>query len=290
MMRGLQIAASGMRAEQARLDTVAANLAGSAVPGFQRQTAVVASFPDALLAQVSGHGAGALATLSAQPRLLGPLGHGSFVDEVGGRSVVGPVQQTGNPLHIALDEGVYMATLTAQGIAYTRRGDLQQDAEGRLVDYAGNPVLVGGAVAGEPGASLTIEKDGMVRVGETAVGQIDLYRLTEPVQAAVPADRTAVSQGGYSIGAPRSLGGLSSRTLQQVAGGPLPGAPPAAALAPIPPGQVNVRIGALEAANVEPVREMVEMIAAMRAYEANYKAIQVQDEMLGKAVNEVGRI
>jgi flagellar basal-body rod protein FlgG len=48
--------------------------------------------------------------------------------------------------------------------------------------------------------------------------------------------------------------------------------------------------GYLEASNVNVVQEMVEMIAALRAYQANQRAIRSEDEMLGKAVNEVGRI
>jgi flagellar basal-body rod protein FlgG len=45
----------------------------------------------------------------------------------------------------------------------------------------------------------------------------------------------------------------------------------------------------VETANLNPVTEMVDMITVMRAYEANQKAIQAQDETLAKAVNEIGR-
>ena len=56
-----------------------------------------------------------------------------------------------------------------------------------------------------------------------------------------------------------------------------------------PVEEVRVRQGHLEMANVNVVREMIDLIAVMRAYEANQKIIQAHDETLGKAVNEMGR-
>ncbi|MEI7942942.1 MAG: flagellar basal body rod C-terminal domain-containing protein [Candidatus Riflemargulisbacteria bacterium] len=54
--------------------------------------------------------------------------------------------------------------------------------------------------------------------------------------------------------------------------------------------QVQVKQGYLETSNVNVVKEMVEMITAYRAYEASAKAIQSQDQTLGKAVNDLGTI
>ena len=48
--------------------------------------------------------------------------------------------------------------------------------------------------------------------------------------------------------------------------------------------------GTLEESNVDVVTAMVEMIDVMRAYEANQKVVQVQDQTLEKTVNEVGRV
>ena len=50
-----------------------------------------------------------------------------------------------------------------------------------------------------------------------------------------------------------------------------------------------MRQGFLEGSNVEPVKEMVEMLLAFRSYEAGAKAIKAQDETLNRAVNDVGR-
>jgi flagellar basal-body rod protein FlgG len=52
----------------------------------------------------------------------------------------------------------------------------------------------------------------------------------------------------------------------------------------------QVRQGFLECSNVSVAEEMVRMLAALRAYEANQRVIQVQNEILGKAVNEVGTL
>ena len=61
-------------------------------------------------------------------------------------------------------------------------------------------------------------------------------------------------------------------------------------LAPRPAEEVVVKQGYLEQSNVDVIREMTDLIATMRIYEMNQKAIQTQDEILGKSVNEVGSI
>jgi flagellar basal-body rod protein FlgF len=55
------------------------------------------------------------------------------------------------------------------------------------------------------------------------------------------------------------------------------------------PSQAQVRQGLLEAANVEVAQEMIQMISALRAYQINQKALQSQDDLMGRAVNDVGR-
>ena len=54
--------------------------------------------------------------------------------------------------------------------------------------------------------------------------------------------------------------------------------------------RVSDPAGFIERSNVNSVRSMVELIEATRAYEANQKAIWAQDETLGKAISEVGRV
>jgi len=60
--------------------------------------------------------------------------------------------------------------------------------------------------------------------------------------------------------------------------------------APLYPAETAVRQGVLEEANVSPVEAMVDLITAMRTYEAGQKAIQTQDQTLDKLINEVGRV
>ena len=52
----------------------------------------------------------------------------------------------------------------------------------------------------------------------------------------------------------------------------------------------SIHQGYLETSNINVVNEMVEMITITRAYEANQKAVQTADDMIGKAVNDVGRL
>jgi len=60
--------------------------------------------------------------------------------------------------------------------------------------------------------------------------------------------------------------------------------------ADVPDGEVNVVQGSLEASNVSPMREMINMIANLRAYEANQKSVQAIDHTLDKLINEAGRV
>jgi len=66
---------------------------------------------------------------------------------------------------------------------------------------------------------------------------------------------------------------------------------PAGNLTPLQPGdQAEVRQGFLESSNVDPAQSLVELMAALRAYEANVRVIQSYDRSLERAVNEVGRV
>jgi flagellar basal-body rod protein FlgF len=56
----------------------------------------------------------------------------------------------------------------------------------------------------------------------------------------------------------------------------------------VDPGRVEQ--GFLEGSNVNSVKEMVDLISTMRSFEASQKAVQAQDDTIGKAVNDVGRI
>jgi flagellar basal-body rod protein FlgG len=253
MVRGLYTAAAGMMAQQARLDTISNNLANAETAGFRRDEAVFRSFPEMLLWRLERDG--------------GPIGTaatGCVVEGVFTSGRQGGLRETGNALDIALIGDVFLAVRGGDGeVYYTRNGSFTRDGSGRLVTGAGNPVL--GVVNGNleeiylPDGELVVDTDGALSGAFSAAGEaVERLALV----------RSGIGQGWRKVG----------DSLFQ-------GQPPAEE-----PDDYQVRQGYLEASNVNPVEEMVGMIAAMRAYEMNQKAIQAADVTLEKAVNEVGRV
>lgn len=263
MIRGIYSSASGMLADQTRMDVLANNLANASTTGYKKDYAVGRSFQDLLLERVGDRTPDGKIGPTAP---VGPLGLGSFIVTTATRVTSGNLRHTGNPLDVAIMGDGFFTVSTPHGIRYTRQGAFVQDAEGMLSTLDGYRVLVGGQEVGGRGVTLSINDEGVVLADGAPVGPLDIVTTAE-------------------IGLMKKEGG----TLWAPAG-------PADAVELVVPersdprGPFQVRAGFLESANVEPVLEMVDLITTMRSYEANQKALQAQDESLGKAVNEVGRL
>jgi flagellar basal-body rod protein FlgF len=157
----------------------------------------------------------------------------------------GALAQTGSLMDIALDGPGYLVVNTPQGERLFRGGSLHVSKQGELVNSSGDAVLSADAKPIMVGAgSWKVGQDGTVTVGRKTAGRI----------------RVVVPEGG----AKREGNSL-------IATG---------AVRDVAPGTVQVIQGYLEKSNVEPVREMVDMIAGMRAYEANQRSIVAQDQTL----------
>jgi flagellar basal body rod protein FlgG len=170
----------------------------------------------------------------------------------------GPPIITGRPLDFSLEGSGFFAVSTPRGERYTRFGSFTVDAEGMLRDSAGNLVL------GESGALFVgdepvyIEGDGQVIVQGNALDRLKLATFSDG------ADLIREAQGLYAARA----GALPNPEMER----PL-----------IHPGQ-------LEGSSVEPVTELVRMIAALRSYEAAAAAVRSTDRTVELAVNEIARV
>ncbi len=261
MVRGLYTAAAGMMARQVQLDVISQNMANAGTSGYRRDEAALRSFPQMLLSRYES-----LPAVRGQVAVeIGPVGTGSVVDGIYTSYREGTLQETGNPLDLALHGNAFFVVRDGLGQEfYTRNGGFTLNQAGELVTLSGLAVL-----------------------GENNGRLEEIY---------VPAGKLEVALDGTLRGAVTAAG----QTVQRLAlvGGPQPGevwqkvgdtlfrgnAPPALAQG------YEVRQGYREGSNVNPVEEMVKMIAAMRAYEANQKVIQATDTTLEKAANEVGRV
>ncbi|MGI9951193.1 flagellar hook-basal body protein [Moorellaceae bacterium AZ2] len=253
MLRGLHLAATGMVAQQMRQEVISHNLANASTAGFKAETVPQRSFLELLLARIE---AGAPGTP------IGPFSPGVLVDELVTDFSPGPLEETGRPTDLALVDRpgsppAFFAVLVEGETRYTRNGNFTLGPGGSLQTQDGFPVLGqnGPVVVGEE--EWQIDSQGGVWVGGTLVDRLLVVTFDDPRQ---------LERGeGLLFTAP-------------------PGLPPQAVAV------AEVKQGFLEKSNLNAVNEIVNMLAALRAYEAGQKVIQVQDELLGKCVNEVGSL
>jgi len=249
MPYGLYLSADGAHAQAARLEVIANNLANVDTVGFKRQLAVF----QARYAEAIQQG-------------LDQPGSGS-INDVGGGTMVrqtktdflpGPLKRTEAPTDMALPEEGFFVVRKGEQQLLTRAGNFRLTDRGDLVTQQGYAVLA------EGGTPIAIDpRSGPFEV--TDRGEI----------------RQAGSAQSLAIVRPASLGDLVRvgenlfRALAE------PEAVPAA--------QRRVAPGYLETSGVRPTMEMVQLIEASRAVEANVNMMQAQDQMLSSLINRVMR-
>jgi flagellar basal-body rod protein FlgG len=262
MFRSLQIAATGMLAQETELDTIANNMANANTTGFKRQTA---EFEDLLYQNVRSAGptmdGGSTGPTQTQ------VGSGSRIVATSRSFAQGTLQQTGNTYDLGIQGTGFFQVMRPNGeLAYTRAGALKLDNQGRIVTSDGFPLQPQISVPNNA-TSVTIGSDGTVTAtepGTTApvnLGQIQLATFTN-------------TDGLNSLGQNLYEGTASS-------GQPLAGTPGVGALG-------TLQQGSLESSNVDIVNEMVNLISAQRAYEINSKVVTAADEMLRNATSMQG--
>jgi len=256
MFRSLYVAATGMVAQETKLDTIANNLANANTSGFKRQDA---EFEDLIYQQVRTPGRlpdGGMGPTGVQ------IGLGSRVVATPRYFSQGTISQTGNPLDVAIEGRGFLSVTRPDGqIAYTRSGNLKLDGQGRLVTSAGLPI--------EPpinipidATSITIEKDGRISVMQP--GQQEPTELGQ-LQLAIFSNPTGLQSEGHNM----FMATASS-------GDPQTGSPGTE-------GRGSLMQNAMEGSNVEVVTEMISMIRTQRAYEINSKVVSAADDMLRNA-------
>ncbi len=282
VVRGLYTGASGMVVQMDRMDAIANNLANVDLTGYKKDTAITKAFPEMLMRRMNDDGVYTfpMGSVDTTP-IVGRIGTGVELNEVFTVFKQGPLKQTENDFDLALDGQGFMTVQTPRGERLTRNGAFLVNADGYLVTEAGDFVL------GENGPiklkknNFVIDEDGTVWQNAAFVG--DDKRLVSMQEneweSIVKVDRLKL----VDVQRKRYLqkeGGSYWRTTEESGD------------AAILDGSERPRLrqGFLEAANVNAVSEMVDMIEVNRAYDANQKLIQTEDTLLGKLFNEVVRV
>jgi flagellar basal-body rod protein FlgG len=237
MLENLNTAAAGMLAQQQRIAAVANDLANASTTGYKHTRT---GFRDLVYTEAGRAQTGGVR-----------VGAGVAVTDAGRSFGQGALQNTGEPLDVAIQgEGFLRVKLADGRMGLTRDGNLQLDARGRLSTASGAllqpPITV---PAGTAADDIAIGPDGTVRAAGKALGRLDVVTVRAPGELLAAGDNAfvATAASGAAVRAPAAT---------------------------------RVSQGVLESSNVDMGDEMVEMIDAQRAYQMASKAITTADEML----------
>ncbi len=255
-MRALKIAATGMAAQQMRVETISNNLANMSTTGYNARRA---EFSDLHYQQFARAGTVNSADGTVLPTGV-QLGLGVRPAAVSVNLEQGSLAATNGDLDVAIDGNGYIEVTLPSGLsAYTRDGALKRSAEGQIVTSDGFP-LTPEIVIPDDARSISISPSGEVfayfndTTAAQSIGEITLATFTNP-------------KGLEAIG--------SNLFTETEASGP------ANVSTPGQDGLGTLRQGYLEDSSVDPVREITELIEAQRGYELNAKVISASDQMLG---------
>jgi flagellar basal-body rod protein FlgG len=281
MIRGWYTGASGMRAQQFRLNAVANNLANIDTDAYKRDIASFKSFPELLLRRQDDDGVYHIPFGSADAApIIGKMGTGVELNELFTNFDQGSLKETTSDFDIALDGKGFMAIATPWGERYTRNGSFQLGKEGYLETKEGYPVL------GEQGPirvkanNFQIDKEGRIWINAAYADDPEIMISREGNQWEDQIQLDTLKIVEFDI--PRYLEKQGSSLYRESeTSGP--------AIIMAETMRPKVLQGFVEASNVDPVREMVDMIEINRAYEANQKVIQAEEQALGTLINQVAK-
>ncbi|HJN74005.1 MAG TPA: flagellar basal-body rod protein FlgG [Myxococcota bacterium] len=250
-MKALYTAATGMNAQQTRLDNIANNLANVNTTAYKKQSA---AFEDLFYEEVEATG--------GDESQMVQVGGGVKLASTNRDFTGGALVKTSSSLDFAIEgEGFFVLETVEGEPRYTRDGSFRTDSDGLLVNSAGLrlsgdislPDEHNGIVLLEDGTLTALSIDGS---GEEILGQLELARFTNP--GGLDALGGNLYMQSAASGEPLSLELGSTTTVRQYY---------------------------LEGSNVDIASELIGMIEAQRAYELTSKVVQAADENLQTAVN-----
>lgn len=253
MMRALFTAASGMIVQEKRQMNVSNNLANSGTTGFKFHDLITKETDRSIIQHRDKAG-----NNQGHMRKIGELGLGVEVDELFIDYEQGALEETNRALDFALQgEGFFKIRFSNHQYGYTRNGHFIIDSKGYLCTEDGKRVL------SDKGKKIEVE-DKEIQVNEEGEIYLDgkkKYKF-EIVSLESAKELDIIGEGVYLIKDGRERAAKETSVIQNN----------------------------LERSNVNPLEEMVKMIQISRTFESNQKVIKAVDEMLGKSVNEVGRV
>lgn len=168
----------------------------------------------------------------------------------------GSLSTTNDPLDLAINGEGFFKVETPRGVRLTQAGHFTRDAQGWLTTVEGDRVLGSNGPICLPDGPVEVGSDGMITVSGQPAGCLSVVTVSHPDQL--------IKEGANQWAVPAGE-----------------------AVSPAP-GQVAQRM--LESSNASPVMEMVALVDCQRAFQANLKVLQAEDDLLGRAATELGRV
>ena len=256
MIRGWYTGASGMNAQQNRLDAISNNLANVDTAGYKRDIVVSKSFPELLIRRTNADGVyqipNGMGSADAAP-VIGKLGLGVETNENFIDFSQGSFKFTNTSTDVALGGKGFYVIDTPAGERYTRNGDFLIGKEGILETKDGYPVLGENGIIRVENNKFTVNQDGVIISEEGE--EIDRFKVVRFD------NERYLKKMGESMYSTNDIAGPAH----------------------IAEGNERPRFvqNYTETSNVNVVNEMVQMIEVNRAYEANQKTITSEDSMMG---------
>ncbi len=254
MIKGWYTAASGMMMQMSRQDVIANNIANASTSGYKKQLSLSRTFPDMLISRLEN---------SADPgskkvQAIGRLGTGVVLESIMTDQSVGNLDKTDIPTDFSLTQtGSYFVVETEQGERYTRNGAFKTNSAGCLTDNQGHPVLDKDNKHINISGGFTVDRNGVINFGDgTAASTIKVLEFNDPEKLERNGDSLYSNEKGLAI--------------------------------PAVPFSTDVLQGYLEHANVNAIKEMVDLLSVVRSYESLQKVVQAEDETAGVAIDKVG--
>lgn len=250
MIYGLYLSAAGLQSNSYEMDVIANNLANASTVGFKHELAVLTE--RRVETDESGR-------LGRRHDLLDKLSGGTSVPPSYTTSASGPLEETRRPLDLAISGEGFFRILEGDEVYYTRDGRMMTDVQGRLTTVTGKSVLdeKGQPILIDPRSpeTVSVSPEGVIRQGRDEVARLGLVAFD---------DLQSLTKAG---------GGLFEAHDQMPR-----------------PATGEVIAGYLEQSTVDPVATLAQMIEAQRAYQMNATMISLQDGMLSRAVNDLGKV
>lgn len=254
MLKALNTAATGMKAQQTNMDVIAHNMANASTMGFKKGRA---EFEDLLYQQIKepgeATGLNAISPTGVQ------TGLGVRTGAIQKDFTLGSARITDNKLDMQIEGRGFFRLMNEEGeMVYTRDGSFKKSENGIVVDKNGL-VLQPQITIPKDAVDINISSRGEVAIVRDQLSAPEVIGQVELANFINPAGLKALGRNNFGVSA--------------ASGAAIKGAPGKGVFGAVSQGQ-------LEASNVNIVEEMVNMITAQRTYETNSKVIQASDQML----------